>query len=249
MTASLSVSKDRTTLPLLAFVVCLLFLSHTATSSYTVDDGDLLLMVPHHLLPLSLATSFLSSLFPLADTDNLHLLFPASSSPSSSSALPCPPLPSVDPLLYLHPCNLTSSSPVPSTPSSASLASILSLFLSPTHEPSVLLTSLLTLLALTLLFLALIHHPHTHPYMLPGSRPTLPQPVLLTALPPRLGHRVGSKRGRKLSAVEEEDGDSGSEDVEGEEEDRLMNLGRESGVDWSRRQQLERARRSSGCVE
>jgi len=75
--------------------------------------------------------------------------------------------------------------------------------------------------------------------MLHGNRPKLP---LLPDLrvPPRLGHRVGSKRGRKLSAVMEED-DSSSE---GEEDDELdlheqqFGLVRERGLDLMTRKQL-----------
>jgi len=52
-----------------------------------------------------------------------------------------------------------------------------------------------------LIFLILSHEP-TSPFTLPGSRPPLP-PMPALDVKVRLGHRVGPKVGRKLSAVTE----------------------------------------------
>jgi hypothetical protein len=82
-----------------------------------------------------------------------------------------------------------------------------------------ILSSLFSFLFLVV-FLILSHDSHD-PSMLPGARPELPAPKELAPVPPRLGHRVGSKLGRKLSAVLELDSDDEDDDdeEEGQEED------------------------------
>jgi hypothetical protein len=188
MTTTSAATKDHTALPLLAFVVCFLILSHAAASSYAgLDDGlSLSLMIPlsGDILPLSLASSFLSSIFPSEEVD---------APPLPTLSPDCPPHPS-DVRLRPHLCSTNVTSPVPSTP-------LLS------DEHSFLLSSSLCFFVFLSLLLVLLHDRH-HPYMLRGRRPALPLPLDLSPPLPRLGHRVGSKRGRKLSAVEEEDGSS-----------------------------------------
>ena len=88
-----------------------------------------------------------------------------------------------------------------------------------------------------LLILVVLHDRH-QPYMLPGDRPSLPLPIDLAA-PVRLGHRVGSKLGRKLSSVREEDlSSSDGDDDEERAGDAHAGLGAERGDDLRLRQEL-----------
>ena len=89
--------------------------------------------------------------------------------------------------------------------------------------------------------------------MLHGNRPKLP-PLPDLQIAPRLGHRVGSKRGRKLSAVMEED-DSESEEEEVDDMDSgmrlhdMVGLVRERGMDLVMRQQLsEQQSQALRCI-
>ena len=262
---------------LLCFFACLLLLvSHAAASTLSEMDGQPDLLIPHPRVvyyrlrsanpPLKdIAASFVSSIFPSSSVPSLALAYARIALTSVMASL-FPSLGNLD-------IDLASSFPVHSFPATfapqiaandtnapaALLSSLASSFLS-SMLPAWLVPEVLGLRSLFpfLLMLGLVlylHHDSSYKYMLHGSRPKLPLlPDLRVA--PRLGHRVGSKRGRKLSAVTEEEDGSEEESEEEEVVDEMdsgmglpamCGMVRERGLDLMMRQRLS-AQQSLKCI-
>ena len=208
-------SSSRGTVLLCIFACLLLFFSHTAASTLSELDGQDALLIPHprevyHRLrssnpPLTIVSSFVTSIIPSSSLPYVALSYARTLLTSVMASL-FPSLGNLD-------VDLLSSMPAQSFPSifipqiannatiapTAVLSSLCSSFLSSMLPswlvPEVGLRSLFPFLLVVGLVLYL-HHDSSYPYMLHGNRPKLP-PLPDLRIPPRLGHRVGSKRGRK----------------------------------------------------
>ena len=260
------------TVLLCIFACLLLFFSHTAASTLSELDGQadtILLPHPREVYyrlrssspPLFIVSSFVSSIFPSSSAPYMALSYARTVLTSVMASL-FPSLGNLDidlpsslPQQHYQPTfilqfasNESATAPAVSVLTSVA-SSLLSSILPTWLQPEIGLRSLFPFLLVVGLVLYL-HHDPSYPYMLHGTRPKLPLlPDLQVA--PRLGHRVGSKRGRKLSAVLEEDCDS-EEDMF-EVEDEMESLGdggglvRERGLDMRLRQELSE-RQSLGRI-
>ena len=256
------------TILLCIFACLLLFFSHTAASTFSELDGQNNILLPHprevyHRLrsshpPLTIVSSLCASVLPASSLPFIALSYARTLLTSVMASL-FPSLGNLDvDLLAPRPLQSFQSTFTPqiatngstTAPTTSFLSSLVSSLLSSILPswmvPEIGVRSLLPFLLVVGLMLYL-HHDSSYPYMLHGSRPKLkPLPDLQIA--PRLGHRVGSKRGRKLSAVMEEDDSSSDGDSEAEEMVDEMDSGmglhgmcglvRERGMDLVLRQQL-----------
>jgi len=192
-------ARDWPSVYLAIFVCALVFLSQTAASRMSDDDATAFLL-PHSAavdllrltsssavaLPVTVASSFLSSLFPFGAVQPAAII----------SFL-------VSPSAFMDIATQGDSEV------SAEVTSWM--------DDKMVLSSLCSALLLTVFLI--VSHDSSQPYMLPGERPELPIVKAQRVKTPRLGHRVGSKLGRKLSAVWERDSSDDSEDDDGEEEE------------------------------
>ena len=263
MTSNTADHSNRGTVLLCIFACLLLFFSHTAASTLSELDGQGALLLPH---PREVYYRLRSSHPPLTIVSTLvDSIFPSSSLPyvvlSHARTLLTSVMASLFPTLGNLDVDLLPSKPLQSFPSivnSASAANgsssldasslfttvcsslLSSMGLPAWLVPEIGMRSLLPFLLVVGLMLYL-HHDGSYRYMLHGNRPKLP---LLPDLrvPPRLGHRVGSKRGRKLSAVAEEDDSSEDEEVDDMDSGMglpaMCGLVRERGLDLMLRQHI-----------